>query len=188
MGERKERIYSKTLEKTEKVAGGVIKKSGLDRGLAKIVVWAENNRMKTFAITCIFLMMMFGFTLVSVLQTQEADFDRVHMGSPTAETIGMFRSGIGAISEQLGEMWLMREVQRELEELLMKEKFTPQDSLRIMELYNHINRSVFGESERGGLGLMGGEWRELEELLMKEEFTPQDSVRIMELYNYINRR
>lgn len=184
MSERRQHIYNKTAAKTEEVVGEALKRSRLDKGMARFIEWADGNRMKMFAITCIFLMTVFGFTLVSSLQTQEADFSRVGVGNPTTEAVGIFRSSIGVISEQLGDMWLMLEVQRELEELLMKEYFTQQDSLRVMELYNFINRRIDGGDARLML-----EWQiELEELLGRNNLTPQDSLRIVELYNYINRR
>ena len=104
----------------------------------RLVNWASNNRKKLFVLTITFLafsvFVSIIFTASSIRKSRAAreNFSIVHDSIRHERNI----QKTNKIKSDILDYQTLRAYEKEIENLMNKETLTPQDSLRIYELYN----------------------------------------------------
>lgn len=129
---------------TEKTVAKFFRVTKLDKGFAKILVWAENNRKGMFAITVFFLVIMV-FTVFALKPSRGSfgkTYNDVEMGiynnTDDVNSFDALKNKERNVTNSIEQLFLLQKLRNELSEIEKKGNLNREDSLKIIEIYNKI--------------------------------------------------
>lgn len=132
--ERKKQIREKYQKETEKYLSGILRKLKFDKAANRLLIWAETNRKGMFAITISFLLLV---VCVSIFFRPKQGLIEVYAKEKKlSEDSIKIHNPVSNIKFNAA-MELVK-VQQEIAELQCKEKLSPDDSLKIKELFQKL--------------------------------------------------
>lgn len=127
--ERKKRIREHFQKGTEEFLSGAIRKMKLDKPANNLLNWAENHRKGMFAITISFLSFV---VIVSFAFRPKTTFMEVYKGVDSVKVNNPMSKG------KLNTAFELTKIQQEISGLQCKGKLTPEDTIKIKELYKKL--------------------------------------------------
>lgn len=132
--ERKKQIRDKFQKETEKFFSGVLRKLKFDKAANRLLIWADKNRKGMFTITISFLLLV---VCVSIFFRQKQGLIDVYTKEKKISEDSIKIHNPVANIEFKAAMELIK-VQQEITELQCKEKLSPDDSLKIKDLFQKL--------------------------------------------------
>ncbi len=134
---KKDEVYSKLGEFFYRVFDKISKKLKLDKLSDKVITRANNNKTATFGIIISGMLLctiiIFGDSIIKFKHPKQESIS-------ATSTIDSLKRGFSdptqRLNNQLESYYYMKSFQGEIEELLAKDTLTPQDSLRLLEIYD----------------------------------------------------
>lgn len=132
-------FYEKVGDEFEKVVAKTGKKIGLDKLGNKIVNWANEHKKATFGIIITFLTV--GTLIILIDSTIKIARPKKDFENPkiAMDSLGsQFQSPTKKLVKQIDEYLFLKDYEDELKQLLQKETLTPEDSAKLIQIYDEI--------------------------------------------------
>ena len=134
--DRKEKIKTKAEQSTVILLTKIFQRFGVNNACERLLAWADIHRKVMFGITISFLSLV---TFLSIVMRPERKPMQVFNEEKNKRQISI-DSRLQKKQIGVGDLLEVIKMQNEINELRKNGKLTPEDTLRIKDLYNKLNK------------------------------------------------